>query len=510
MTAKQPSTWTKTIVASMTSYIDAGSIVAGAAGLTIWETYLRMDSWQVGLLGACSSNAMSAALGALIGGYICDRYGRKLVYTYDLLFYILGMLLIVFGVNYPMLLIGYCIVGLSVGADVVASWTLIAENAPAENRARHCGTAQVMWALGPAVVLILSVIMSYTLSDPPKDQQLKVLVEQREALMKQAKTELEKNKQLGAKQIKKIAGDKKLLEKELEQWPLLVELNQVTKERDELAYELAQKYILGSRIVFAHLILIAFITWIMRLRMPESDSWVASKEKEQELIAQGIWFKPKMSDLFFGPNLKGVLFLFGVYTIWNLAAGTMGFFLPRIYEKAGGVSATMASALTVLLFLASCLSTLFIFMRLADKYSRRMIYCVVACLFIIAWSLFLLPPAALGLPVFILIAVLMGVNNGSGQQAFYQMWGSELFPARYRASAQGVLFFAARIFIGLWSLCVPVIMDNYGFPVAAAFLIAFATISMLIGTIFCPDTAGKTLEQIEEERYGRFNHALQE
>jgi len=25
---------------------------------------------------------------------------------------------------------------------------------------------------------------------------------------------------------------------------------------------------------------------------------------------------------------------------------------------------------------------------------------------------------------------------------------------------------------------------------------------MLIGTIFCPNTAGKTLEQIEEERYG--------
>ncbi|MDR0520218.1 MAG: MFS transporter, partial [Planctomycetaceae bacterium] len=162
----QPSTWTKTIVASMTSYIDAGSIVAGAAGLALWQEYLHMNDtpvmlfgWEinkVGLLGACSSNAFSAAVGALIGGRICDLYGRKPVYTYDLLFYILGMLLIVFGINYPMLLTGYIIVGLSVGADVAASWTLIAEQAPAENRARHCGTAQLMWALGPAVVLLLS------------------------------------------------------------------------------------------------------------------------------------------------------------------------------------------------------------------------------------------------------------------------------------------------------------------------------------------------------------------
>ncbi len=139
----------------MTSYIDAGSIVAGAAGLTLWQGYLGMSTNQVGLLNACSANALSAAVGALIGGRICDLFGRKLVYTYDLVFYILGMLVIIFSSSYPMLLAGFIIVGLSVGADVAASWTLIAENAPAENRARHCGTAQLMWALGPAVVFFI-------------------------------------------------------------------------------------------------------------------------------------------------------------------------------------------------------------------------------------------------------------------------------------------------------------------------------------------------------------------
>ncbi|MDR1935113.1 MAG: MFS transporter [Candidatus Accumulibacter sp.] len=423
MNMKQPSTWTKTIVASMTSYIDAGSIVAGAAGLSLWEAYLNLGSVHIGLLAAFSSNAISAALGALVGGYICDRYGRKLVYTYDLVLYMLGMLCVVFAVNFPMLFAGYCIVGLSVGADVVASWTLIAENAPAKNRARHCGSAQVAWALGPAVVLIMSVFLGG----------------------------------LG---------------------------------------------LLGNRIVFAHLIVVALVTWILRLKMPESASWIANKEKEQELIARGLWRKPRMRDLFIGANLKGVLFLLGVYTIWNLCAGTMGFFLPYIYEKVGGVDNVTANALTVGLFLTSAVSTVFIFMRLADTCSRRAIYGTVACLFIAAWSIFLLPEQSLTMPLLIAFAVLVGINNGSGQQAFYQMWGSELFPARYRASAQGVLFFSARIFLGLWSLCLPVISEAYGFKVAAIFLVAFATISMLIGTIFNPDTSGKTLEQIEEERYG--------
>jgi inositol transporter-like SP family MFS transporter len=412
----------------MTSYIDAGSIVAGAAGLALWQTYLGMENWQLGLLGACSSNALSAAIGALIGGRICDLYGRKLVYTYDLLFYILGMLLIVFGVSYPMLLIGYIIVGLSVGADVAASWTLIAENAPAENRARHCGTAQLMWALGPAVVLLLSAILS--------------------------------------------------------------------------SFNLG---LLGNRIVFAHLIVIAFITWLLRLRMPESEKWIANKQKEQELVASGQWQKTSYWDLFTNPaNLRGLLLLIGVYMVWNLAAGTGGFFLPYIYKTAGGVNDAVSQGLTSLLFITSIFSTLFIFMMLADKFSRRLIYCVIACLYIAAWGLLMLPKEYLGLSVFAISSILMGINNGSGQQAFYQMWGAEMFPARYRAAAQGFSFFFARFALSIWSFLVPLIIgsDAKGMPIAAVILVTFATISMLIGTIFCPNTAGKTLEQIEEERYG--------
>ncbi|MDR1963895.1 MAG: MFS transporter [Planctomycetaceae bacterium] len=477
----QPSTWTKTIVASMTSYIDAGSIVAGAAGLTLWQMYLGMENWQIGLLGACSSNALSAAIGALIGGRICDLYGRKLVYTYDLLFYIAGMLLIVFGVSYPMLLIGYIIVGFSVGADVAASWTLIAENAPAENRARHCGTAQLMWALGPAVVLFLSAILSFALSDPEKNKQVDALTAQITALTKQIETE----------SIPSLEADLTKAKAEA--------------EKAAIVKELAPKYLLGNRLVFGHLVVIAFLVWLMRLRMPESEEWKSNKEKEKELIAAGVWKKTSYWDLFTNPvNMRGILLLIGVYMIWNLAAGTGGGLMPYIYVKVGGVSTTVSQALTALIFGTSVFATLFIFMAFADKYSRRLIYCIVACLYIVAWGLLLLPKEYLGLGIFALASILMGINNGSGQQAFYQMWGAEMFPARYRAAAQGFSFFTARFCLSIWLYIAPFIIgkNGEGMAIAAGILVTFATISMLIGTIFCPNTAGKTLEQIEEERYG--------
>ena len=458
-TTSTVSPWKQTIIASMTSYIDAGSIVAGAAGLALWEKYLNLESWQTGLLTMCSSNAIGAAIGALIGGVLCDKFGRKFVYTYDLLVYMFGMLFIVFGFSTPqtvfdfgafsmslgyiLFLFGYLTIGLAVGADVVASWTLIAEQAPAENRARHCGSAQVFWAVGPAVVLLMQSALSFFLGE--------------------------------------------------------------------------ENALLGNRIVFGHLIIVAFVVWLLRLGMPESDNWKKAKEQEAALIASGKVKRLGMINLLSPTNLKTILFLCGVYVVWNLAAGTMGMLLPYIYQNVGGISNSLSCALTVILFVASAISTLTIFMALGDRISRRLIYCVIGLLFVIAWGLFLLPgeiyakyqftvPMLGAVPlVFVLISILMGINNGSGQQAFYQLWCNELFPSHYRASAQGFTFFVARITVGIWTACVPVIMgkDGENFATAAAIMVGFALFSLLVGTIFAPNTAGKTLEQIEEERYGK-------
>lgn len=424
MANTEPSAWKKTIIAAMTSYIDAGSIVAGAAGLSLWQAYLGMDGVQMGLLAALSSNAASAAVGALIGGRLCDLYGRKFVYTYDLLVYMIGMLLIVFATNFPMLLGGYIIVGLGVGADVVASWTLIAEQAPAKDRAKHCGTAQFAWALGPAVVLAVSAYVNT--------------------------------------------------------WGLI-----------------------GNRLVFAHLIIVAAWVWWQRLRMPESDDWKKAREEEKRLIAEGKLKKMSYGELLSNAvNLKTCLFLICVYSIWNLAASTWGFFTPYLLETVGQLSNTVSQLMSVGSFLLSIAGTFFIFMRYGDRVSRRLIYFLIGGIYLIGWSVWILPPESLSMWMLFMFVIFSGINNGSGQQAFYQLWSSELFPTKYRATAQGLTFFVTRIASAVWLFCAPIIMEALGFRYAAMLITAFAAISWLVGTIFCPSTQGKTLKEIEIERYG--------
>ncbi|EMU5959476.1 MFS transporter [Listeria monocytogenes] len=149
-----------TIAVSLTNYLDSGCIVAGASGLTLWATQFGLSSFAVGLLGAVSANAFGSAIGALIGGHLADKYGRKFIYTYNMLVYMLGVTIIIFAMNFPMLLIGFLVTGLSVGAGVPASWTYISEMADPSIRARNIGISQFAWSCGPAIIFTLGIIVS--------------------------------------------------------------------------------------------------------------------------------------------------------------------------------------------------------------------------------------------------------------------------------------------------------------------------------------------------------------
>jgi inositol transporter-like SP family MFS transporter len=128
--------------------------VAGSAALALWKAQYGLSDAFIGLIAAFSANAISAGIGALVGGILCDRFGRKKIYQVDMLFYAAGMCLLVFAVAPWMIVLGFVVVGLAVGADIPASWSLIAEQAPDQKRGAHSGVAQILWYLGPVVVLV--------------------------------------------------------------------------------------------------------------------------------------------------------------------------------------------------------------------------------------------------------------------------------------------------------------------------------------------------------------------
>jgi inositol transporter-like SP family MFS transporter len=154
MSETQDHKWRDTILAGLANYIDAGSIVAGSVALGLWKQIYGLSDSFIGLIGAFSANAISAGVGALIGGILCDKFGRKKIYQYDMLFYAFGMLFLIFASAPWMIVLGFVLVGLAVGADIPASWSLIAEQAPDDKRGAHSGVAQLLWYLGPVAVLV--------------------------------------------------------------------------------------------------------------------------------------------------------------------------------------------------------------------------------------------------------------------------------------------------------------------------------------------------------------------
>jgi MFS transporter, SP family, inositol transporter len=412
--------WRNTILAGLANYIDAGSIVAGAAGLTLWTKLFGLSSSFVGLIGAFSSNAISAGVGALVGGWLCDRLGRKRIYQWDLLVYAFGLLWIIFAQAPWMLVFGYVLAGLAVGADVPASWTLIAETAPAKARGKLAGVAQVLWMMGPVVVLLLALALSG----------------------------------LG---------------------------------------------VLGIRIVFGHLFVLALVLWAMRRGMRESKMWEQATDRASVTLAS---FKELAARPLVGP----LLFLAGMYGLWNLMAGTNGFYLPFILRTVGGQGQALSVGLQAVSFLLVGLGLVCVFMPFVDRTNQKRMFMVGAVLQIVALLLFALFP--LGLAVAIGYVVLLGIGGGFSQQPFFQLWSGEMFPTHLRSTAQGLMFAIVRIGLGIWSFYVPAISKS-GFHTLAWILTGFLVASALLGLFFAPSNAGKSLDELhpQERRSGRFSRA---
>lgn len=62
---KSISAKTAMISVAMSNYIEAGSIIAIATSLSLWQKEFGIDDFAVGLLAALSANAFGAAAGAL-------------------------------------------------------------------------------------------------------------------------------------------------------------------------------------------------------------------------------------------------------------------------------------------------------------------------------------------------------------------------------------------------------------------------------------------------------------
>ena len=418
--------WYWTALSAMASYIDAGSIVAIAAGLALWAEYLSLSNTTLGLLAAFGPNAIGAAIGAIVGGRLGDLLGRKRIYQYDLLLYAFGTLWMVFAFNVPMLFIGTFLVGIAVGADVPTSLALVGELAPNKARGKLMGLTQVAWSLGPIIVLVLALV-------------------------------------------------------------------------------LAPYGLLGIRIVFFHLFVVAMVTWYLRQGLAESARWTAARGSSDSGEERNVLTTGHLRNLFSGYSLKAMIFTAVVYMFWNLAAGTYGFFLPFFLSTLGAQGQAGSVALQCLWFTTTLIFVVLVFMRFGDGQYRRLIWGVGAVCQISAFLVFVFYPLSgpQGANVVASIAniVLFGIGAAIAGEPHYKTWSQEVFPTMLRTTAQGITFAFARFCLGIWSFFVPIIAAT-GFATVSLILVIFLSISGVVGFLFMPNTAGRSLEELEAENYG--------
>lgn len=157
LTITAPRPWRTATLAGMASYLDAGAIVTTSIALVLYSPTLGLNPWDIGLLSALLT--LSFATGALVGGRLGDRFGRRRVFTVTLAAFAVGIAVLGLAMAPAMLYVGVIVVGLAIGADLPVSLALAAEEAPHADRGKMVALSGVLWMVGIAVVVVLSIFV---------------------------------------------------------------------------------------------------------------------------------------------------------------------------------------------------------------------------------------------------------------------------------------------------------------------------------------------------------------
>lgn len=425
--------------------------MASGVALAAWAIAFNFDNVWVSILGAVGANAFGAAVGALIGGFLADRFGRKFIYTYNLLVYATGVFLIMCAVNLPMLCAGIVISGLSVGAGVPSSWSYISEMSSSTSRAANIGISQFAWSCGPAVIFLIALLFSFIFPTFGPDGAL-----------------------LPAGTYGPFDG------------------------------------LFAMRLLFLILFVVALIAWNLQRKLEESKDWT---EKQDAAAGKRDTFIQMMGRaLTNSVNVKSIVFLVAVYLTWNIVAGTMGQFMPYMYAAAGNLDDTTISLLQAVMWILTAVGSLAIFSKFGDKIPHRILFAATAVMALAAWVVMVFFGMQLeagtadswGWLLWVFVA-LWGISAGFSAQCFYALWCRAVPDAVPRRRAGHHVLPGARRFGRLVARGRggPRRGNPSGFVTAGIIMCGFLLVSLVVGVIWCPNTQGRTLDEITEERYGK-------
>ncbi|MGW5113400.1 MFS transporter [Nocardia sp. NPDC004123] len=233
------------------------------------------------------------------------------------------------------------------------------------------------------------------------------------------------------------------------------------------------------RAIFAHLLALALITWLLRRRMVESLRWQPSDSSPRELLA---------------PNLRrGSIFLLAFYVTVTLGTNFYGSFGLYALETVGHLDSSRA--LTASLLVVPLIAvTVLAMMPLMDTRARTPVFVAGAVTQTLSWAVLLVVDT--GAPVLVAAFIAYGIGNTLAGEAHYKLWCQECFPTRLRSTAIGLSFGLARIASAMMLVFVPILLHR-GFAVLVAVMVVVTAMSGLVGVTFRPRGRGESIESID-------------
>jgi MFS transporter, putative metabolite transport protein len=138
-------------------FLDGYDLLIMSAALLLIIPQFHLVGGQVGLLASIPFIAM--AIGSLIAGPLCDRFGRRTVYLVDVMLFLVFAILQAFAQNiWELAIMRFC-VGLAIGVDMPTSSSMLAEYSPPSLRGALTSMLNTAWLVGGCVALVVGYVL---------------------------------------------------------------------------------------------------------------------------------------------------------------------------------------------------------------------------------------------------------------------------------------------------------------------------------------------------------------
>ena len=484
---------------------------------------LQLTSLEEGAIGG--TLLIGAALGALIGGRLSDRYGRRHNITMLAILFLLGALGTTFAPNVWVMYPFRVVLGFAVGGASATVPVYLAETAPKRIRGSIVAIDQLMIVTGQLLAFAMNAAISTAQGGPKVN-------------------------------IASLPAESYGLETGLQPFDNLSRL-QVSKggPLDPAAYHqfLDQVVISGGngetwRYMLVLCSVPAVALWIGIRLMPESSRWYVAKERlydaigalkrvrdprkdgalEDELMEMAEARQHEIAEeaqrrglgyVWSTPWLRKLL-LVGIFlAIVNQTTGvnTVMYYAPKVLEYAGmstSSSITAQVANGVMSVIGSAIG-----IWLIMRFRRRQILIadvtgVGVCLLGIAATFQLAiaphmnagttPPSWAAFLILGLMAVFMLIVQSSNGTVVWTMMG-EIFPANVRGVMNGTSIFCMWVANAAITWTFPPMMERLGGGLTYTIYGALNLVIAVVLLKIMPETSGRSLEQIEQDMEARYS-----